>query len=111
MRQLSTSVGSQQNGNFPSDIEVNPKEQCKAIYLRSGKEIEGGVTEEKKIHPRVDNKGEPVVREIEKEENVVKNSINEKPTTKKDSLPTYQPPFPYRQRFLKKKLDSDLPSF
>ena len=27
--------------NFPIDMEKNPKEYCKAITLRSGKEVEG----------------------------------------------------------------------
>ncbi|XP_062080868.1 uncharacterized protein LOC133785663 [Humulus lupulus] len=39
--QLATTTGSQQKGDFPSYTEVNPKEQCKAIYLRIGKEFEG----------------------------------------------------------------------
>ncbi|XP_062100557.1 uncharacterized protein LOC133806475 [Humulus lupulus] len=49
--------------NFPTDLEVNSKEQCKAIYMRSGKKIEGDVTEEERTLPRVDNniKCEPVI--------------------------------------------------
>ncbi|XP_062113912.1 uncharacterized protein LOC133824910 [Humulus lupulus] len=80
-------------------------EKFKVIYLRSCKEIEGGVTEEKNIRQKVDNKGELVVREIEKEEKVAKKSINEKLPMKKDNLLMYQPPLPYPQRFLMKKLD------
>nr|XP_023881727.1 uncharacterized protein LOC111994101 [Quercus suber] len=38
--QLATTINAQQRGTFPSNIEVNPKEQCKAITLRSGREIE-----------------------------------------------------------------------
>ncbi|XP_065628545.1 uncharacterized protein LOC111994101 [Quercus suber] len=38
--QLATTINAQQRGTFPSNTEVNPKEQCKAITLRSGREIE-----------------------------------------------------------------------
>ncbi|XP_062080847.1 uncharacterized protein LOC133785642 [Humulus lupulus] len=113
VEQLATTIGSQQKGNFPSDTEVNPNEQCKVIDLRSGKEIEGGVTKDKKILPMVDNKikSESVVCEIEKEEIVAKNNINEKPTMKKDNPPMYQPLLPYPQRFLKKNLDEKFAKF
>ena len=33
--QLATTINAQQRGTFPSNTEVNPKEQCKAITLRS----------------------------------------------------------------------------
>ena len=38
--QLANMYGGRQQGNLPSNTEVNPKEQCKAITLRSGKELE-----------------------------------------------------------------------
>ncbi|KAK6115709.1 hypothetical protein DH2020_007978 [Rehmannia glutinosa] len=42
MGQLATIVGGQHHkGQFPSNTEMNPKEQCKAIHLRSGTEYEG----------------------------------------------------------------------
>ena len=37
---LATTINAQQKGTFPSNTEVNPKEQCKAITLRSGREID-----------------------------------------------------------------------
>ncbi|XP_062085619.1 uncharacterized protein LOC133791717 [Humulus lupulus] len=111
--QFAITIGSRHKGNLPSDTEVNPKEQCKVNYLRNGREIDGGVTEEKKTRPRVDNniKSEPVVQEIKKEEKVAKKSINEKPTMKKDNLPMYQRQLPYPQRFLKNKLDDQFAKF
>ncbi|XP_062100564.1 uncharacterized protein LOC133806483 [Humulus lupulus] len=113
VEQLATTIASQQKGNFPGDTILNPEEKGKAIYMRSGKGIEGGVTEEKRFFQGVDNKikSELVVREIEKEETVEKNSINEKPTTKKDNLPMNQPPLPYHQGFLKKKHDEQFSKF
>ncbi|XP_062100378.1 uncharacterized protein LOC133806273 [Humulus lupulus] len=47
LRNLETQVGQLANmlnnrpqGNFPRNIEINPKEQCQAITLSSGKQIE-----------------------------------------------------------------------
>ncbi|XP_022858882.1 uncharacterized protein LOC111379688 [Olea europaea var. sylvestris] len=37
--QLATSMKSQQQGKFPSDTKVNPKEYRKAVVLRSGKQV------------------------------------------------------------------------
>ncbi|XP_062112692.1 uncharacterized protein LOC133823859 [Humulus lupulus] len=41
MGQLANMLNTRPQGNLPSNIVVNPKEQCQAITLRSGKEIEG----------------------------------------------------------------------
>jgi len=38
--QLANMLTGRQQGNLPSTTELNPKEQCKAITLRSGKEVE-----------------------------------------------------------------------
>ena len=38
--QLANMLNGHQQGNLPSTTEVNPKEQCKAITLRSGRELE-----------------------------------------------------------------------
>ncbi|XP_062080519.1 uncharacterized protein LOC133785284 [Humulus lupulus] len=80
--------------------------QPQAGKKQSLKDILGGVTKEKKILQRVDNKirSEPVVQKIEKDETVAKKSVNEKSTMKKDNLPMYQPPLPCPQCFQKKKL-------
>ncbi|XP_073064055.1 uncharacterized protein [Primulina eburnea] len=47
MKSLETQIGQfanalrdQNRGQFPSNTEVNPKEQCKAVTLRSGRELE-----------------------------------------------------------------------
>ena len=39
--QIASSINAQQKGKFPINTKVNPIEQCKAITLRSGKEVEG----------------------------------------------------------------------
>ncbi|XP_041011488.1 uncharacterized protein LOC121255284 [Juglans microcarpa x Juglans regia] len=57
IRQLATTINAQQRGTFPSNTEVNPKEQCKAITLRSGKEIERPPSKETKSTPTAENNG------------------------------------------------------
>ncbi|XP_062114643.1 uncharacterized protein LOC133825757 [Humulus lupulus] len=41
MGQLATLMANRAQGNLPSTTEVNPKENCKAITLRNGKNYEG----------------------------------------------------------------------
>ncbi|XP_030479468.1 uncharacterized protein LOC115696721 [Cannabis sativa] len=41
MGKLATQVATRPQGNLPSTTEVNPKENCKAITLRSGKNYDG----------------------------------------------------------------------
>ena len=43
--QLANEMKRQSKGKFPSDIEQNPRDQCKAITLRSGKEVESSKPE------------------------------------------------------------------
>ncbi|XP_060965323.1 uncharacterized protein LOC133034287 [Cannabis sativa] len=52
MGQLATQITTRSQGNLPSTAEVNPKENCKAITLRSGNKYEGpdgGLTVEEEI--------------------------------------------------------------
>ena len=55
MGQLTTELKSQKKGKFPSDTEHNLREQCQAIMLRSGKEVQPEkpkVVEEKEVRKR-----------------------------------------------------------
>jgi hypothetical protein len=36
-----------ENGTLPSDAEIDPREQCQAIILKSGKVLEGPIRKEK----------------------------------------------------------------
>ena len=44
--QLATLMANRAKGELPSTTEVNPKEQCKAITLRSGKGYDGPATDQ-----------------------------------------------------------------
>ena len=46
--QLDTTINAQQKGTFPSNTEVNPKEQCKAIILREIAEV---TIKGNRVHP------------------------------------------------------------
>ena len=48
MGQLANELKNQQKGKFPSDIEQNPRDQCKAITLKSGKKVESSRQREEK---------------------------------------------------------------
>ncbi|XP_073129373.1 uncharacterized protein [Henckelia pumila] len=80
-------------GVFPSNTEINPREQCKAVILRSGKEL--GTDNQKTVD---DEEIEEIV--VESENSDSKNSsksavVPEKPPVPKAFLP-------YPQRFKKK---------
>ncbi|KAL5564485.1 hypothetical protein UlMin_027649 [Ulmus minor] len=89
--QLSKQIAERSQGSLPSDT-INPKEHAKAITLRSGKEV---------VKPR-------------KPEKKMEES-KEKPSTSQDVQPSptakYEPPIPYPQRLIKKKLDNQFDKF
>ncbi|KAL5560543.1 hypothetical protein UlMin_036754 [Ulmus minor] len=89
--QLSKQIAERSQGSLPSDT-INPKEHAKAITLRSGKEVEKPRKPEKK-----------------------KEESKEKPSTSQDVQPSptakYEPPIPYPQRLIKKKLDNQFDKF
>ena len=59
MGQLAESINSCTQGNLPSKTKVNPKEHCKAVTLRSGKQL-GQVSGE----PVVGNKDDGEQKEV-----------------------------------------------
>ncbi|XP_062102852.1 uncharacterized protein LOC133813440 [Humulus lupulus] len=69
IRNLEMQVGQLENllqirsqGNFPSNTEVNPKEHCNAISLRSGKELEKSIGKSG-LQPKMDCEKEGKVEE------------------------------------------------
>ncbi|XP_057719818.1 uncharacterized protein LOC130934248 [Arachis stenosperma] len=118
------------SSSLPSDTIPNPKEECKAIWLRNGRTLVNDKEETKK--PMKSNK-----KPIEKEEASNKEVRASKQTLKKlkekdDQLQdlrkwkqimeessqgqkqvekTFTPPLPYPQRFNKETKDQHLPKF
>ncbi|XP_075515708.1 uncharacterized protein LOC142550519 [Primulina tabacum] len=91
--QLAKALRDQNRGQFPSNTEVNPKEQFKAVTLRSGKELEVESSKEGMDKEKTVEEGE---FEDEKEEK------NQKPNAevKVEQPPVFQSTLPYPQRDL-----------
>ncbi|XP_073046163.1 uncharacterized protein [Primulina eburnea] len=86
----------QNKGQFPSNTEVNPKEQCKAVTMRSGKDLE--------VHsPKERVYSEKTVEESEPEGSTAEIKV--------ELPPAYKPTLPYPQRFKKKNLDDQFAKF
>ena len=104
--QIASSINAYQRGKFPSDTEVNPKEQCKAITLRSGKDIEGARKEKPvKVNPTSIPHKEST--DNEKEEQVEKSpKIKGHGSIVVPEISMPKPALPYPQRFQKKKMDA-----
>ena len=80
---------------------MNPKEQCKAITLRSGREIERLPSKETESTPTTPNNGQSKSK-VEEEE-IVDDTLRETNKAPSISLPDNPPilstPLPYPQRF------------
>ena len=105
MGQLANSLAIRNQGALPSNTEKNPKEQLKAITLRSGTEIQTPKAimeyEEKK------NEGEEQ-QDDQKAETPKESEVKEENKEKAKSTPPikpYEPPVPYPQRLKKKESD------
>ncbi|XP_073136930.1 uncharacterized protein [Henckelia pumila] len=97
--QLATALKDQNQGKFPSNTEVNPKDQCKAVELRSGKKL------------AADERREEQDKVKEAEEQVVEEEIVTEKNKESDSKLMYKPHLPYPQRFKKKALDEQFSKF
>ncbi|XP_073133382.1 uncharacterized protein [Henckelia pumila] len=94
--QLAKAMSSRELGTLPSDTEKNPKEQVKAVELRSGKRIEGERRGEKESEPAV------------LEKTAGKSSTLTQPPTSQSNI-VIPPPFPAALK--KAKLDSQFAKF
>ncbi|KAJ4954666.1 hypothetical protein NE237_011449 [Protea cynaroides] len=106
MGQLVNAFNSRGQGNFPSKIEINPKEQCKVITLRSGKQL-GQVSKEV-----VASDGEEVAHEeVTKENETEKTEHNETQSQPPPEVKPYVPPIPFPQRLKQNKIDKQFEKF
>ena len=95
-------LSERQQGTLPGNTEANPKEQVKAITLRSGKQLE---SDEEKLVPATMEKGKEGALEedgtSEVEGVVEKEKAQEEKQTSK--VRPYMPPIPYPARLKKNK--------
>ncbi|XP_073122808.1 uncharacterized protein [Henckelia pumila] len=109
--ELANSLKDNNKGQFLSNIEVNPKEQCNAITLRSGKQVAAEKT-------KLENENSEEIK-ISAEEKKIKGSETECASEKKsegkqselEQKPMYKPPLRYPRRFKKKTLDEQFLMF
>ncbi|XP_073063937.1 uncharacterized protein [Primulina eburnea] len=101
--QLANALKDQNKGQFPSNTEVNPREQCKAVTLRSGKEI--GIQEP------AEESVEILVEEDDGNDTSVREEKVEEPEKVLKQQPLPKVNLPYPQRFKKKGLDDQFAKF
>ncbi|XP_021667187.2 uncharacterized protein LOC110655253 [Hevea brasiliensis] len=96
---------SKTTSKLPSQLEMNPKEHCKAVTLRSGRVLEPSKEEStEKSSDKSENQTEEKKEEAKK--------YQEEEAKKKQKLPEpYQPPLHFPQRFQKAKLDKQFEKF
>ena len=92
---------------------MNPKEKCKAITLRSGREIERTPSKETESTPTTPNSGQSK-NKVEEEE-IADDTLRETNMPPSISFPDnptiLSTPLPYPQRFQKQKLDKQSSKF
>jgi len=109
-KMLETQIAQQANSStaptsgLSSKPKQNPKEQCNAIMLRSGTQLEGpkGVSVEVASDKKNDKGVAPSPSESERQE----KRESEKQKKLKTLPPALYAPLPFPQRFAKAKLDS-----
>ncbi|XP_038976409.1 uncharacterized protein LOC113461320 [Phoenix dactylifera] len=101
--QLANSINSRGQGNLPSKTEVNPKEHCKAVTLRSGKQL-GQVSSETIVGDKVDY--EEVNKKVSEEVEDLAKTPSPLPPVE-----PYVPPIPFPQRLKQNKIDQQFEKF
>ena len=111
--QIANSISSRPYRNLPSDMEQNPrregKEQCKAITLRNGKELNQSIRKSVVVpNPSTEEEVVAEKEELMKEQKDDKEGPAKPMGEKKVSQ---IPPLPFPQRFQKQKLDKQFSKF
>ena len=118
--QLATELKNQQKGKFPSDKEQNSRDHCKAITLRSGKEVKSSRQreerkEEEKTNKIMENEQNRIVDAVPTHCSEIPVCCSESSKPRGISFPDnpliITPPLSYPQRFQKKKLDTEFSKF
>ncbi|XP_074363924.1 uncharacterized protein LOC141704610 [Apium graveolens] len=108
--QIANKVGICEQGALPSQPDVNVKEQCKAITLRSGRELPEIATSTLKdeILPPKKRKKHQANTEISES---VDNEPKKEKATHKATIKSYIPPIPFPQRLKNCKLENQYEKF
>jgi len=110
VRQLAKQLDDQRGSSFPANTEANPKEQCKGIFTRNGKEV--GLGSKEKVEAREKKKNEEEIQEEEVDEEIVveeeENKSEEKDKEKRQKDKVVVKPFPYPQNPSRKEKEKQL---
>ncbi|XP_057746911.1 uncharacterized protein LOC130966159 [Arachis stenosperma] len=110
------------SSSLPSDTIPNPKEECKAIQLRSGRTL---MSNNETTRKQVESSKKPTDTEEANDQNMVPNKSTENPKRKEDQPinihegeeeaqkkeKAFIPPLPYLQRFNKETKDQHFRKF
>jgi len=95
--QLAKQLAYQRGNSFFANTESNPKEQCKAIFTRSGKKV--GLGSKEKVEAREKRKNEEKIQEEEVDEEIFveeeENKNEEKDKEKRQKEKVVVKPLPY----------------
>ena len=109
---MATSLQTMQKGKFPSCPKINPREECKAVTLRSGKKLSTPlINDEDDELPQEEDKA--IIEDIQQKESASKEKEKSKSNIGSTSNSTSFIPntLPFPQRFQKKKIDAQFSKF
>ncbi|XP_062085799.1 uncharacterized protein LOC133791908 [Humulus lupulus] len=109
MVQLATLMANRSQGNLPSTTEVNPKENFKAITLRSGKNYEGP-SEKQPVEEVGQDQQAPTQEEKKQSEKKATEGIPTKEASPPISI-EHHIKIPYPQRLRKNNMDKQFTKF
>ncbi|XP_035546857.1 uncharacterized protein LOC118348729 [Juglans regia] len=92
-------INAQQRGTFPTNTEVNPKEQYKTITLRSRREIERSRSKETNSTSTVENNGQSK-NKVEEDDDTRRETDKPPSISFPDNHPILSTPLPYPQHAL-----------
>lgn len=95
--QIANAINSRSQGNLPSKTEVNPKEQCKAVILRSGKTLDDVNVQSKTSELVSENAKNEIEKQLEDSKDDYYKPVPLKP---------YVSPIPFPQRLIQNKVDN-----
>ncbi|XP_016163231.1 uncharacterized protein LOC107605826 [Arachis ipaensis] len=98
---------------FPSDTILNPKEECKAIQLMSGRTLEDDKVRSKK-EVAIEKKDQEELRKKDEEPQASKKGkqvVEEHSQEQRKEVKPYTPPLSYPQRLQRELKDQQFPKF
>ncbi|XP_016168159.1 uncharacterized protein LOC107610645 [Arachis ipaensis] len=113
IRQLSKQPVERPTNAFSSDTIPNPKEECKAIQLRSGKTLEDDTKVDCKEGLKDEENDQKNSKKKEESQASLKGkqALEEQPQEQRKEIKPYVPPLPYPQRLHKEIKDQQFSKF